>query len=185
MQLLLMPGLGFKGTCRWQGTLWRLLWVGCRHCHLYVLREWHDLTYILGEKYFLSEQFFLKIEKIKIKLNDKFGSQTWVCHYMNYRSLETFICQKWRVCWLISLLKVGLIVICLSGTLKSPRVCLTWKLVWLSTIASWLLVKMTRILNQDGGRAATLFTATARLSLAWRTELPMPHRDGHVLKCGC
>lgn len=143
---------------------------------------WHDLTYILGKKVFLIWTILLKIEKIKIKLNDKFGSQTWVYHYMNYHS---FICHKWRVCWLISLLEVGIIVICLSGSLKSPRVCLTWKLVWLSTMASWLLVKITRILNQNGGRVATLSTASARLSLAWRPELSMPHREGHALKCGC
>lgn len=63
-QLMLIPGLVLKDACRLWGALWKLLWVGCRHCHLHVLREWHDLTYILGEKYFLPEYIF-KIEKWK------------------------------------------------------------------------------------------------------------------------
>lgn len=123
IELLLIPGLDPKGVCRLWGALWILLWVGCRHCHLHVLREWHDLTYVLGEKYFLAEQFF-KNRKIEVKMSDKFGSQTWVCHYMNYHSLGTFTYHKWSVYLLISLLKVGLIVIDLSRTSRSLRVCL-------------------------------------------------------------
>lgn len=43
----------------------------------------------------------------------------------------------------------------------------------------------TGVAINHGFMTAALFTAAARLSLAWRVELPMPHREGQVLKCGC
>lgn len=55
---------------------------------------WFDIHF--RRKVFLTWTVF-KNRKIKIKLNDKFGSQTWVHHYINCHFLGTLSHHNWSL----------------------------------------------------------------------------------------